>query len=214
MEPRDPIGFQDDPGECDCGSDEKADQCVGCTTNAECDDEVFCNGTETCNAGTNTCVGDQEPCLPEQTCVEVLEQCADPGTFLLTPGIDLLIGSPDVDFFDAQLRLDAGAFVQTLNNSDELNGDAGIDTLSAQLLGGGTLTPTLLAQIENVILGIVGGGAKVVDLSNADSVVEVDTVFGTDALTVQNIPTVPTGFRMISNSQDFIVSIADAALGD
>ncbi|MFQ5495644.1 MAG: S8 family serine peptidase, partial [Phycisphaerae bacterium] len=26
--------------------------CTGCTTNAQCDDGVFCNGAETCNAGT------------------------------------------------------------------------------------------------------------------------------------------------------------------
>ena len=186
---------------------------TGCTTDAACDDGEFCNGTETCDAGTNTCVGGQEPCLPEQTCVEILQECADPGTFLLTPAIDLLVGSDGDDFFDAQLRSITGVFVQTLSNFDQLNGGLGLDTLSAQLLSGGTVTPAQLIGIENFLFEIVAGGSTIVDLSNSDSVVEIRAISNTSALAVQNIPTAPTNFRMSSNTQNFAVSIANAALG-
>ncbi len=39
------------------------DLCVpGCTSDAHCDDGVFCNGSETCNAPTGQCSGGSPPC--------------------------------------------------------------------------------------------------------------------------------------------------------
>jgi hypothetical protein len=58
-----------------CGS--SADICMfpsasPCTTNAECDDSLFCNGEETCNSGT--CVDGADPCPPGE-CNESTNSC-------------------------------------------------------------------------------------------------------------------------------------------
>jgi hypothetical protein len=46
-----------------------------CSVDDDCDDKVFCNGTEKCNNGT--CVNGQNPCGEEQVCKEGLHQCWD-----------------------------------------------------------------------------------------------------------------------------------------
>ena len=47
-----------------------------CTTDAECDDGNFCNGTESCVEGV--CQSGQKPCDPEQQqCSESLNTCVD-----------------------------------------------------------------------------------------------------------------------------------------
>ncbi len=43
-----------------------------CTSNADCDDGLFCNGAETCDAGT--CVAGTDPC-PGEDCDEVSDVC-------------------------------------------------------------------------------------------------------------------------------------------
>ncbi len=62
---------------------------AACTTNADCDDGVFCNGAETCNVDTGECVPGQPPCEArlcveeEGVCLECLEDadCPDDGNF-------------------------------------------------------------------------------------------------------------------------------------
>ena len=44
-----------------------------CVVDADCDDKVFCNGTEKCINGT--CVNGKNPCGEEQVCKEGLHQC-------------------------------------------------------------------------------------------------------------------------------------------
>ena len=46
-----------------------------CFVDDDCDDKVFCNGTEECINGT--CVNGQNPCGDEQVCKEGLQQCRD-----------------------------------------------------------------------------------------------------------------------------------------
>ncbi len=45
----------------------------GCTSNSECDDGQFCNGSETCNNGT--CQSGTSPCSAGETCDETGNQC-------------------------------------------------------------------------------------------------------------------------------------------
>ena len=45
----------------------------GCTTNADCDDGVFCNGEETCLSGE--CVDGTDPCEADETCDENADVC-------------------------------------------------------------------------------------------------------------------------------------------
>ena len=53
----------------------------GCSTNAECDDGLFCNGAETCSGGS--CQGGSDPC-PGQGCDEGNNECTS--CTLLPPG--------------------------------------------------------------------------------------------------------------------------------
>ncbi len=53
-----------------------APSCVGCTADAECDDGLFCTGSETCNAGA--CVaGAGDPCAGGPECENVCNEAAD-----------------------------------------------------------------------------------------------------------------------------------------
>jgi hypothetical protein len=49
---------------------------AGCSSNADCDDGIFCNGAETCSA--NQCVAGADPC-PGQGCDETADQCVPLG---------------------------------------------------------------------------------------------------------------------------------------
>jgi hypothetical protein len=48
----------------------------GCSSNADCDDDLFCNGAETCES--DSCVPGSDPC-PGQDCDEDLDVCFSPG---------------------------------------------------------------------------------------------------------------------------------------
>lgn len=48
-----------------------------CTSDADCDDGLFCNGVETCDLPTNSCVA-LSPCppsIPPTVCNEVTDTC-------------------------------------------------------------------------------------------------------------------------------------------
>jgi len=52
--------------------------CVPCQVDAECSDGLFCNGAETCDLGTNTCVaGGGDPCTGGGACNDVCNEAAD-----------------------------------------------------------------------------------------------------------------------------------------
>ncbi len=61
----------------------------GCSSDANCDDGLFCNGAETCDTQTNRCVDGTPPCdaalcvEEDDTCLECLEDsdCADDDLF-------------------------------------------------------------------------------------------------------------------------------------
>jgi len=53
---------------------------VPCTSNADCDDGLFCNGAETCNLGTGQCEAGTDPCYPD-ACDEVNDVCIVCGQF-------------------------------------------------------------------------------------------------------------------------------------
>jgi hypothetical protein len=52
-------------------------QTTPCTMDADCDDDAFCNGAETCDAMTMVCVDGTAPCAQGQTCVEADDVCVD-----------------------------------------------------------------------------------------------------------------------------------------
>jgi len=53
-----------------------ANNTVVCTSNPDCDDNLFCNGVETCDIGAGACVGGINPC-PGQLCDESNDTCVD-----------------------------------------------------------------------------------------------------------------------------------------
>lgn len=104
-------GFSGDPCE-DTASpvcDEESNSCVECDINADCNDGLFCNGTETC-AANNACVAGVNPCDPGEVCdeetntcevapCEVAADCPDDGLFCTgdptcTDGVCSFSGDP------------------------------------------------------------------------------------------------------------------------
>jgi len=47
--------------------------CESCCVDTDCDDGLFCNGAETCVAGS--CTAGADPCLPGLTCIEETDAC-------------------------------------------------------------------------------------------------------------------------------------------
>ncbi|HNO78378.1 MAG TPA: hypothetical protein PKN33_09995 [Phycisphaerae bacterium] len=57
----------------DSNSNGVPDECEGCTSDAECDDGLFCTGVEFCDAGV--CISPGPGCLPGQSCNEATGAC-------------------------------------------------------------------------------------------------------------------------------------------
>jgi len=73
-------------------------ECIQCTTDADCDDGLFCNGAETCTE--STCYSGLVPCVEGDTCNESQRRCETLNTEALAdqnPGVDfanLMAGIP------------------------------------------------------------------------------------------------------------------------
>jgi len=63
---------------------------VGCGSDAECDDGLFCNGEETCN-DLGLCLDGAAPCADEEQCDEELDSCGPAGE-----------GEPEVSIFSVE----------------------------------------------------------------------------------------------------------------
>jgi len=50
-----------------------------CTIDADCDDGLFCNGVETCNAATGKCQSGSDPCRVSETCNDNTDTCTGGG---------------------------------------------------------------------------------------------------------------------------------------
>ena len=75
-----------DPSEPVC--DEELNRCVGCLDNVDCDDVLFCNGTETCV--DDVCQPGTPPCDDQVECT--LDDCNE--------GVDLCTNTPLDSFCD------------------------------------------------------------------------------------------------------------------
>ncbi|MGB2986143.1 MAG: right-handed parallel beta-helix repeat-containing protein, partial [Phycisphaerae bacterium] len=58
-----------------------------CTTDADCDDSLFCNGPETCVSGV--CVPGSHPCEPGDVCNEATDACEEPDPGQWTPPVGI-----------------------------------------------------------------------------------------------------------------------------
>ncbi|MCF1184869.1 hypothetical protein L0E83_15670 [Marichromatium gracile] len=132
-------------------------------------------------------------------------------TFRLTEGLDTVNGTAASELIDGSLATTVAGRLQTWNNSDQLDGGAGTDTLFAQL-GAVTVTAGSFQNIE--ILDIEASGAAVVDLNAADG--SLTTVkssnSGANAVTVQNIQSAPTSYVLTNTTGNFTASVANTQL--
>ncbi len=65
-----------------CGDDAPPTEDPVCTEDAQCDDGIFCNGTETCSpsatgASALGCVAGANPCPANEACIETMATCDD-----------------------------------------------------------------------------------------------------------------------------------------
>lgn len=51
--------------------------CVECVSDSDCDDGIFCNGVETCDLATNTCMPGAPPCAGASLCDEANDVCVE-----------------------------------------------------------------------------------------------------------------------------------------
>ncbi len=67
---------------CGCGDDAPPTENPVCTEDAQCDDGIFCNGSETCmplatGASALGCVAGPRPCPANEACIETMATCDD-----------------------------------------------------------------------------------------------------------------------------------------
>lgn len=161
---------------------EDADACETaplCTADADCDDGLFCNGVEVCDARTRSCVAGTRPCddydgagcddptgFANEFCSEgdtgaVCTPCSrrvpctppDRANQLqLTVGTDVLMGTSGDDLFLAPLVFNAtlGIQQQTLQTADQLDGGAGYDILLITLNMSGYSTQLIRSIGANI----------------------------------------------------------------
>jgi len=182
------------------------------TTARNCDDDIFCNGEETCNEDTDTCDHAGDPCegTAAPNCDETLDQCTegepcdadadcpDDGAFCNGTercGSDDFCessGNPCVAPQTCNEDLNAcqdpvGTTLDFTLGADNLLGTGGADTFRAQLLFNAG-TGTQIASLQNGDAGTGGDGGDVLNATFAENSVAAGNV--TVAPTLSGIETV------------------------
>ncbi|MFM9816916.1 UNVERIFIED_CONTAM: hypothetical protein K0B97_03100, partial [Spiribacter pallidus] len=128
-------------------------------------------------------------------------------TFTLTTSTDDFTGTANDDTFSATTT----DGVQTLGNSDEIDGKAGTDNLFANL-SLATTTPADLTNVETLEFNSTDV-ASTVDLVNATGVEKIENVQSTTALTVNNIASLlSAGVAITSASAATTIEFEDDAV--
>jgi len=153
--------------------------CVAATD--PCDDGNFCNGVESCTEDTDTCGDGPDPCDPvTQSCDDVNDVCTEIQIFILTEDVDILNGSEAADVF-------RGTDV-TADTGDLLNGRGGIDRFD-----------WITADDENDLLDCVGiehiffrntFAGQDINLSGFDGFQQLWFDRGTEDLLLDNVPAI------------------------
>ncbi len=126
--------------DCDCSGLPNGG-CPGCADDADCDDELFCNGAETCDVASGDCLPGGAPCAPDEVCDEPANLCVgcndQDGDGYGSPGLVVCPAGPGNDCNDADPNTYPGApeicdgaandctgFAWPTVPNDELDGDA------------------------------------------------------------------------------------------
>lgn len=176
--------------------DEEADTCMElppCTVDADCRDDLFCNGEETCDEAVGVCRSGEPPCAYAPSCNEATDRCRG-WDFEFTLGKDTLEGAEFDDTASARLIFNAptGTSLASLQTGDSLDLRGGIDTLEAALIAPGPspLVPTL-TSVELLLFSLLGNGALTVDCAACTGTTDITVRHSTNptALTISNVST-------------------------
>lgn len=165
-------------------------QTVACETDADCDNGLFCDGTETCVE--NACVAGTNPCAEGESCSEGDEAaiCTPPTepTVNFTLNADNLTGTADDDSFVAELEFNQGSGTQipTFQTGDRADGQAGEDVADIQLNTGTEVVPAVLSGIETLNVTAFTAGATI-NCTNVTGISDLNTVSSTADLTFSAI---------------------------
>ncbi|MFQ5592400.1 MAG: hypothetical protein ACE5HE_14670, partial [Phycisphaerae bacterium] len=203
-------------------------ECVQCVTDTDCDDGLYCTGTETCDT-SGSCVSAGDPCISltcncrgvdqDAICDEgdTAAQCSCPDcpAILFTLNQDTLIGSTGDDPFVAPLEFNPGSGTQmaTLQTGDSANGLAGNDTLDATFNFPGVVAPAALIDINTINITNFAGGTVTVNGNNIVGVDVINQVNSVGDLAVTNLQELTDiGFTGIADPNvDLTVSFAQAS---
>lgn len=191
---------------------------IACTEDADCTNTDFCDGTESCDLtdpDNGVCASTGDPCAEGETCNEDTDTCVNENPseeFRLTSGTDTFTGGAGDDFFDGQREITGGTEFVTLNNADSLSGGAGTDTLSAQLRGGATVTPSALTSIEVLTVEVSTNNAETLNAVNADSLTTINNNSPSNSLTVTNVQTAVSAIGVSNSAQNLTITSANTAL--
>ncbi len=176
--------------------DEEADACMElppCTVDADCRDDLFCNGEETCDEAVGVCRSGEPPCGNVLSCNETTHRCRG-WDFEFTLGKDTLEGAEFDDTAQARLIFNAptGTSLASLQTDDILDLRGGIDTLYATLIAPGPspLAPTI-TSVELLLFSLQGNGPLTVDCAACTGVTDITVRHSTNptALTISNVST-------------------------
>lgn len=165
-------------------------QTVACETDADCDNGLFCDGTETCVE--NACVAGTNPCAEGESCSEGDEAaiCTPPPseTINFTLNADNLVGTADDDNFVAELEFNQGSGTQipTFQTGDRADGQAGEDVADIQLNTATEVVPAVLSGIETLNVTAFTAGATI-NCTNVSGISDLNTVSSTADLTFSAI---------------------------
>jgi len=222
VSPGDPCGAE---GPCN----EAADVCMGatpCASDSDCpDDGLYCTGTERCDVATGHCIASGDPCVgddpcnPSASCNEDTNSCdsetiaVDPPRLTMSDDVIMISGGDAT--IDGSLEVNDGAFFNTLNDGDVIEGSDCLDTLDVQITGPTTVAPTALAGIDVINLQQTTGSPLILDAINADALTTINNAnSATDGatVTVNNVATALTGIGWSNGAEAYTINLAPSAL--
>ncbi len=134
-------------------------------------------------------------------------------TFALTSGVDNIVGTATNNTIDGSRVVLQGQVLNSLNNSDSIDGGAGTDTLFVQMSEGVDITPASLKNVEIVSVENLNAGARVLNLTNGDaSITTVKSANNVSGVSITNIQSAPTAYELSTTAQAFTASVLTAKL--
>jgi hypothetical protein len=134
-------------------------------------------------------------------------------TYALTTGVDNIMGAATNDTIDGSRAVLAGQVLNSLNNSDSIDGGAGTDTLFVQHTENLQITPASLKNVEVISTENLNAAAQTLDLVNGDgSITTVKSANNVAAQTITNIQSAPGAFELSTSAVAFTAGIATTKL--